>query len=147
MASSATADIATVEMSTLNLPTDNFTAAPLEISFLMPRSLDTTIHLRISFLGPSTMLFLTTTSMGSSQAISPLGSFVYAMPDVQSCLLPSFTLLTSATAHKPQKHCLHAIVFEPFFSRICQSHCTDPGAADRWPCPRRLQCSAKRRDA
>ncbi|PGH07172.1 hypothetical protein GX51_01959 [Blastomyces parvus] len=56
--------------------------APIELSFLAPKSLYTTIHIHLTFFATSTLLFLTTSSMGESGATSkPMGSFVYAMPD------------------------------------------------------------------
>ncbi|EEQ84140.1 uncharacterized protein BDCG_00945 [Blastomyces dermatitidis ER-3] len=56
--------------------------APIELSFLAPKSLYTTVHIHLTFFATSTLLFLTTSSMGESGPTSkPMGSFVYAMPD------------------------------------------------------------------
>ncbi|KKZ64919.1 hypothetical protein EMCG_09153 [[Emmonsia] crescens] len=56
--------------------------APIQLSFLAPKSLYTTVHVHLTFFATSTLLFLTTCSMGESSTSSkPLGSFVYAMPD------------------------------------------------------------------
>ena len=56
---------------------------PEEISFPLPKSLYTTAHIHLTFLETSVVAFLTTTTPGDSAgSIRPLGSFVYAMPDV-----------------------------------------------------------------
>ncbi|KAK2764093.1 hypothetical protein FQN53_007091 [Emmonsiellopsis sp. PD_33] len=56
--------------------------APIELSFLAPKSLYTTVHIHLTFFATSTLLFLTTTSGGeSTTAAKPMGSFIYAMPD------------------------------------------------------------------
>lgn len=61
---------------------------PLEISFPLPRTPHTTLHIHLTFLATSTMVFLSTTTPGDSggggsgSMMKPMGSFVYAMPDV-----------------------------------------------------------------
>ncbi|EEH08531.1 conserved hypothetical protein [Histoplasma capsulatum G186AR] len=56
--------------------------APIQLSFLAPKSLYTTVHIHLTFFATSALLFLTTTNMGESGTSSkPMGSFVYAMPD------------------------------------------------------------------
>ncbi|WEW54783.1 hypothetical protein PRK78_000208 [Emydomyces testavorans] len=57
--------------------------SPIEISFPFPKALYTTLHLHLTFLDTTAMVFLTTTAMGESHgaATRPMGSFVYAMPD------------------------------------------------------------------
>jgi hypothetical protein len=56
------------------------------IAFPLPRIPHTTLHIRITLLETSTMIFLTTTDYTTSSTTSPLGSFIYAMPNVS--LLP-----------------------------------------------------------
>lgn len=57
--------------------------SPLEISFPLPKTLYTTLHIHLTFLDTTAMVFLTTTSAGESQGTTkPMGSFVYALPDV-----------------------------------------------------------------
>lgn len=57
---------------------------PLEISLPLPKSLHTTAHIHLTFLDTSAMVFLTTTTPGDSAGCArPMGSFVYAMPDVR----------------------------------------------------------------
>lgn len=59
---------------------------PEEISFPLPKSLYTTAHIHLTFLDTSVMVFLTTTTVGGNSAgsVKPMGSFIYAMPDVRS---------------------------------------------------------------
>ncbi|OAL04745.1 hypothetical protein IQ06DRAFT_100743 [Phaeosphaeriaceae sp. SRC1lsM3a] len=54
--------------------------APIEVAFPLPRAPHTNIHLQLTDNGPNLLLFLTTSSPESA-ASSPLGSFVYAMPN------------------------------------------------------------------
>lgn len=55
---------------------------PIEVSFPLPKGPDTRIHLRLTIQKTSILLFLTTASNGDTSTTVPLGSFVYAMPDV-----------------------------------------------------------------
>jgi len=58
---------------------------PKEISFPLPKALHTTGHVHLTFLGHCATIFLATSTPGDSAgSIKPLGSFVYAMPDVSS---------------------------------------------------------------
>lgn len=54
---------------------------PIQLSFPLPRSLDTKIHLRLSIMSKAIMLFLTTVAMDDVGKPVPMGSFVYALPD------------------------------------------------------------------
>lgn len=66
---------------------------PQEISFTLPKALHTTAHVHLNFLGHCAMVFLATSSPGDSGgSIKPMGSFVYAMPDV-STLSAKFGIL------------------------------------------------------
>jgi hypothetical protein len=57
--------------------------SPLELSFPLPKTPHTILHVHLTFLTTSTTVFLTTTTIGESGTTNaPLGSFVYAMPDV-----------------------------------------------------------------
>lgn len=53
-----------------------------EIALPLPRALHTTAHIHLTFEATYTMVFLSTTLPGDSGE-KPLGSFVYAMPDVR----------------------------------------------------------------
>lgn len=56
---------------------------PLEVSFTLPKALHTTAHVHLNFLDHCAMVFLATSSPADSGgATKPMGSFVYAMPDV-----------------------------------------------------------------
>jgi hypothetical protein len=58
---------------------------PIQLSFPLPRSLDTRVFLHLTVKPKAVVLFLTTASMEEAGSPSPLGSFVYALPDVR-CL-------------------------------------------------------------
>lgn len=56
---------------------------PREISFPLPKALHTTGHVHLTVLGHCATVFLSTSTPGDSAgSVKPLGSFVYAMPDV-----------------------------------------------------------------
>lgn len=58
---------------------------PKELSFPLPKALHTTGHVHLTFLGHCATIFLATSTPGDSAgSIKPLGSFVYAMPDVST---------------------------------------------------------------
>jgi hypothetical protein len=66
------------------------TSIPLELSFPLPKAPHTTLHMHLTFMTSSATVFLTTTVIGESGATNaPLGSFVYAMPDVCTASLPN----------------------------------------------------------
>ncbi|KAK4138565.1 hypothetical protein BT67DRAFT_413035 [Trichocladium antarcticum] len=54
---------------------------PIQLSFPLPRSLDTRIYLNLTVKAKAIMLFLTSASAEEAAAPTPLGSFVYALPD------------------------------------------------------------------
>ncbi|KUJ21087.1 uncharacterized protein LY89DRAFT_681702 [Mollisia scopiformis] len=55
---------------------------PIEVSFPLPKAPDTKIHLRLTIQTTSLLLFLTTVINNDTSTVPPLGSFVYALPDV-----------------------------------------------------------------
>ena len=63
---------------------------PRQLSFPLPHSPSTHVHIHLSQLGSTTtstslLLFLTTTSSAtSSSSLAPLGSFVYALPSARA---------------------------------------------------------------
>lgn len=70
-------------------------ATPLQISFPLPNTPNTKVHLSLSRLSHAILLFLTTSS-SSSAGTTPLGSFVYAIPNVRLPLLsPLFHAYTT----------------------------------------------------
>ncbi|KAK3297080.1 uncharacterized protein B0H64DRAFT_117494 [Chaetomium fimeti] len=54
---------------------------PIQLSFPLPRSLDSRIYLHLTVKPKAILLFLTTASMEDAGSPTPLGSFVYALPD------------------------------------------------------------------
>lgn len=60
---------------------------PLELSFPLPKAPETRIHLRMTIQATSILLFLTTALNGDLSMAPPLGSFVYAIPDVRPIIL------------------------------------------------------------
>jgi hypothetical protein len=60
---------------------------PVEFSFPLPRLPHLNLHGHVSLMGRCIMVHLTTTDVGAPPGASPpLGSFVYAMPDVRKSL-------------------------------------------------------------
>lgn len=60
--------------------------APIQLSVPLPRSLDTRIYIHLTIKAKAILLFLTTASAEEASAPTPLGSFVYALPDVRLSL-------------------------------------------------------------
>lgn len=60
------------------------TETPIQFSFPLPRSLDTRIYLHLTVKAKAILLFLTTASAEEAGGPTPLGSFVYALPDVRA---------------------------------------------------------------
>ena len=56
---------------------------PATIDLPLPLSPQTILHLQITPLETSILAFLTTTDQSNATSLSPLGSFVYAMPNVR----------------------------------------------------------------
>ena len=56
----------------------------VEASMLLPRSLDTRIHLRLVIQAKTISIFLTTASQDELSSAKPMGSFVYALPNVRT---------------------------------------------------------------
>jgi len=70
---------------------------PIQLSLPLPRSLDTRIYLQLTIRAKSITLFVTTASSEEAGAPTPLGSFVYAIPDVCSKLM---TPCPSSSTHQ-----------------------------------------------
>lgn len=60
---------------------------PMQLSFPLPRSLDTRIYIHLTLQAKSILLFLTTATADDASNPPPMGSFVYALPDVSYCCL------------------------------------------------------------
>ena len=65
---------------------------PQSISVPLPHIIHTTLHIQLTRYETSNMIFLTNTDPSSSPSTSPLGSFVYAMPNVCPLPLPRPTI-------------------------------------------------------
>lgn len=63
-------------------------AAPIQLSLPLPRSMDTRIYIQLELKSKAVVLFLTTASAEEATSPTPLGSFVYALPDVSPSPLP-----------------------------------------------------------
>lgn len=60
-----------------------------ELSFPVPKNPHATVHVHLSSFGGCSMIHLTTTTIGESAGtVAPMGSFVYAMPDVRDLQQP-----------------------------------------------------------
>lgn len=53
-----------------------------EVSIPLPKSLDTRIYIRVATLDKVVMVSLTTASQEEMGSSTPMGSMVYALPDV-----------------------------------------------------------------
>lgn len=70
----------------------------IQLSIPLPRSLDTRIYLRLSTKAKSIVLFLTTASQDDASTPTPIGSFVYALPNRLDPVQPLSTTLYSVEA-------------------------------------------------
>lgn len=58
---------------------------PIELALTLPSSPGTKIHIHLTILAATTLLFLTSASLDASSAAgASMGSFVMGMPDVRS---------------------------------------------------------------
>ncbi|KAI0169515.1 hypothetical protein GGR52DRAFT_550378 [Hypoxylon sp. FL1284] len=71
---------------------------PVQLSFLLPRSLDTKVHLRLTVKSKVILLFLTTMAADEGGQAAPMGSFVYALPNRYSPSEPLSTTIYSVEA-------------------------------------------------
>ncbi|KAI1482933.1 hypothetical protein F4774DRAFT_254061 [Daldinia eschscholtzii] len=71
---------------------------PIQLSFPLPRSLDTRIHLRLDIKSKVITLFLTTVAADEEEQPAPLGSFVYALPDKYNPSQPLSTTIFAVEA-------------------------------------------------
>jgi len=59
-------------------------SAPIELALPQPHAPGSYIHIHLSVLATSIVLFVTNSSPENAGTASALGSFVYAMPDVRT---------------------------------------------------------------
>lgn len=69
-----------------------------QLSFPLPRSLEARIYVHLTIQAKSVMIFLTTAAADELGTPPPMGSFVYALPDV-SCYC-CWSLLWRNHAHR-----------------------------------------------
>ncbi|KAI0119931.1 hypothetical protein GGR51DRAFT_553965 [Nemania sp. FL0031] len=70
----------------------------IQVSFPLPRSMDTKIHMRLATQAKAILLFVTTVAAEDSDKPAPMGSFVYALPDKYNPTQPLSTTIYSAEA-------------------------------------------------
>ncbi|KAI0443548.1 hypothetical protein F4803DRAFT_514597 [Xylaria telfairii] len=74
------------------------TSGLIQVSFPLPRGIDTKIHMRLTIQSKAILLFVTTVAAEDSDKPAPMGSFVYALPDRYNPAQPLSTTLYSAEA-------------------------------------------------
>lgn len=92
---------------TLSSDSTTPTTRPKHLSIPLPLSPHTKLHIQITHRGSSILAFLTTTDPSNTASLAPLGSFVYAMPNV--C---DFVALVRFTIASPSS------LFSSFLSNI-----------------------------
>lgn len=70
---------------------------PLELAFTLPSNPHTKLHLQLTVHATTILLFVTTTTPENSSQATPLGSFVYALPDRYNPSQPLSTAVYSIT--------------------------------------------------
>ncbi|GAW12517.1 hypothetical protein ANO14919_018870 [Xylariales sp. No.14919] len=71
---------------------------PIQVSFPLPRGMDTKVHMRLTIQSKAILLFITTVAAEDSDKPAPMGSFVYALPDKYNPTQPLSTTIYSAEA-------------------------------------------------
>ncbi|KAI1824619.1 hypothetical protein F4861DRAFT_246416 [Xylaria intraflava] len=77
---------------------ETMAAEPIEISFPLPRGMDTKIHMRLTIQSKAILMFVTTVAAEDSDTPAAMGSFVYALPDKYNPSQPLATTIYSAEA-------------------------------------------------
>jgi hypothetical protein len=73
------------------------TTKPLELAFTLPSNPHTKLHIQLTVHATTILLFVTTTTPENSSQATPLGSFVYALPDRYNPSQPLSTSVYSIT--------------------------------------------------
>jgi hypothetical protein len=76
-------------------------AKPIELSFPLPKAPETKIHLHLTINTTSIVLFVTTVYGGDLPTGAPLGSFVYALPDVSGIYVCGLAGRLTSTEEQP----------------------------------------------
>ncbi|KAI1334771.1 hypothetical protein F5Y15DRAFT_420550 [Xylariaceae sp. FL0016] len=77
---------------------EDSTDSAVQLSFPLPRGMDTKIHLRLTIKEKAIVMFLTTVAADEADQPAPMGSFVYALPDRYNPNQPLSTVIYSAEA-------------------------------------------------
>lgn len=83
---------------------------PIELSFPLPKALETKIHAHLTINTKSIVLFLTTVYDGDIPTGAPLGSFVYAIPDVSRIYLHNLVGILTFVEEPPWQYSLHPLI-------------------------------------
>ncbi|KAK5116512.1 hypothetical protein LTR62_008061 [Meristemomyces frigidus] len=73
-------------------------AQPIELVIRLPQHQETKVHLHLTILATSIVLFVSTSILDATNSGAAMGSFVYAMPDRYNPSTPISTPLYSAPA-------------------------------------------------
>jgi len=65
---------------------------PIQLALPLPHAPHSLIHIHLTILKNSLLLFLTTSSTDSGSTLAAMGSLVYAMPNVCPIHVPVFTV-------------------------------------------------------
>lgn len=76
---------------------------PKQMSFPLPLTPHTTLHVQTTRLETSSLIFLTASDPSNSTSTSSLGSFIYAMPNVSPGNLPLHTVPKHSTRVFPHR--------------------------------------------
>jgi hypothetical protein len=77
--------------------TNSSNAKPLELAFTVPSNPHTQLHVQLTIHATTLLLFVTTTTPDNASQATPLGSFVYALPDRYNPSQPLSTPIYSIT--------------------------------------------------
>jgi hypothetical protein len=72
-------------------------AKPLELAFTLPSNPHTQLHVQLTIHATTILVFVTTTTPENTSQATPLGSFVYALPDRYNPSQPLSTPIYSIT--------------------------------------------------
>jgi hypothetical protein len=105
---------------------------PLELSISLPFSLGTRVHLHLTILATSIILFVTTAALDSGASGASLGSFVYAMPDARIQINGfAVNLTNNSAAVQPKSANEHIALQSIVLTRLCEPHGQSPCQKDR----------------
>jgi hypothetical protein len=106
-------------ISDLALTNGNASTSTISVSFPLPRAPQTNVHVQLHDNGPNILLFLATSTPESS-TIAPLGSLVYAMPNVsaRASTTSAVRMLTNVAENQSLRSAEHAAVHASEHARL-----------------------------